>query len=175
MLKIGDRVRVLEDLYNGSICVANKGDIITIPVVDHYNLSHNIFKENKIAISVGTGLHSLSKFELVSEKSSESDELMTVDELNDRSKKDEKLKKLSLQWVKEDASESVSAFDTQTGGSHYKDLKIEPVEYALANKLDFAQGSIIKYVTRFRNKNGIEDLRKAIHCIELLIEFEERK
>lgn len=68
-----------------------------------------------------------------------------------------------------------SASETQISGNHYKDLKIQPMEYALANKLDLAQGNVVKYVTRFRAKNGIEDLRKAIHCIELLIEFEEKK
>jgi hypothetical protein len=71
-----------------------------------------------------------------------------------------------------DAEEELSALDTQIGGGHYKDLKIQPMEYSMANKLDACQHTIIKYVTRFRNKNGLEDLEKAKHAIDLLIGFE---
>ncbi len=66
----------------------------------------------------------------------------------------------------------MSALDVQTGGSHYKELKIQPVEYIHANGLGFCEGSIIKYITRWRAKNGIEDLKKARHFIDLLIELE---
>ena len=68
--------------------------------------------------------------------------------------------------------DTVSALDAQEGGDHYKKLKIQPMEYSMANKLDACQHTIIKYVTRFRDKGGIEDLRKAKHCIDMLIEFE---
>lgn len=68
-----------------------------------------------------------------------------------------------------------SASDVQVGGDHYKKLAIQPMEYSMANKLDPLQHTAIKYVTRFRDKNGIEDLRKAIHCIEMLIEWEEKR
>lgn len=63
-----------------------------------------------------------------------------------------------------------SAWDVQEGGSHYKDLVIQPAQYALANKLDYAQGNIVKYVTRHASKNGKEDLLKAKHYIDLMIE-----
>jgi hypothetical protein len=59
----------------------------------------------------------------------------------------------------------------QVGGSHYK-LPIEPVEYIMQNKLDYLQGNVVKYITRFRDKNGKEDLQKAIHYIEMIIERE---
>lgn len=68
-----------------------------------------------------------------------------------------------------------SALATQVGGDHYKKLKIQPMEYAMANNLDPCQQTAIKYITRFRDKGGIADLRKAIHTIEMLIEFEEKK
>lgn len=61
---------------------------------------------------------------------------------------------------------------SQVGGSHWTKLKIQPFEYTMSNSLDPLQHSIIKYVTRFRDKNGVEDLEKAKHCIDLLIEFE---
>lgn len=64
------------------------------------------------------------------------------------------------------------ALDTQVGGSHYKTLRIQPVEYIHANSIPFFEGSVIKYVTRWRNKGGIKDLEKARHFIELLIELE---
>ncbi len=64
-----------------------------------------------------------------------------------------------------------SALDVQVGGSHYKDMRIQPVEFIHANGLGFLEGNVIKYVSRWRNKNGIADLEKAKHYIELLIEL----
>jgi hypothetical protein len=66
----------------------------------------------------------------------------------------------------------LSALDTQVGGDHYKKLKIQPMEYSMANKLDPCQHTAIKYITRFRDKGGIADLEKAKHVIDMLIEFE---
>ena len=69
---------------------------------------------------------------------------------------------------------STSALATQEGGNHYKDLVIQPIEFIHANNIPYMEGNIIKYVTRWRNKNGITDLRKARHYIDLLIELEEK-
>lgn len=63
----------------------------------------------------------------------------------------------------------------QVGGCHYAVLAIQPMTYALENNLNYAQANVVKYVTRYKAKNGVEDLRKAIHCIELLIEHEEKQ
>ena len=65
-----------------------------------------------------------------------------------------------------------SALSKQVAGSHYKDQAIQPVEYIHANKIGYFEGNVIKYVTRWRNKNCIADLEKAKHYIELLIELE---
>lgn len=64
---------------------------------------------------------------------------------------------------------------TQVGGSHYKDLKIQPVEYNHANNIPYMEGNVIKYVTRWRAKGGIKDLEKARHYIDLLIELEQKQ
>jgi len=64
------------------------------------------------------------------------------------------------------------ATDVQVGGNHYKDFKIRPVEYISKNKLNFLEGNIIKYVSRHRNKNGAEDIKKIIHYAELILELE---
>lgn len=69
---------------------------------------------------------------------------------------------------------SQSALKIQTGGRHYKDLKIQPVEYIHANNIPFIEGCVIKYVTRWRSKNGLQDLEKAKHFIDLLIELEDK-
>lgn len=69
---------------------------------------------------------------------------------------------------------SRSALNTQVAGDHYKDLKIQPIEYIHANNIPFAEGCVIKYVSRWRNKGGIKDLEKAKHFLELLIELESR-
>ena len=60
----------------------------------------------------------------------------------------------------------------QVGGSHYKDFKIMPIEYISKNNLDFLEGNIVKYVSRHRNKNGAEDIKKIIHYAELILELE---
>jgi hypothetical protein len=58
---------------------------------------------------------------------------------------------------------------TQVGGSHYKDLPIQPVEFCQRNGLGFCESSVVKYVCRHENKGGAEDIRKAIHFLELLL------
>lgn len=68
-----------------------------------------------------------------------------------------------------------SAWDTQVGGNHYTKMKIQPFQFSMANDLDPMQHTIIKYVTRFRDKNGIEDLEKAKQTIDLLIAYEKEQ
>ena len=67
----------------------------------------------------------------------------------------------------------LSPMQTQVGGKHYTEMAIQPMEYSMANGLDACQHTIVKYVTRFRDKNGVEDLKKARHVIDMLINFEE--
>lgn len=67
---------------------------------------------------------------------------------------------------------TTSALDVQAGGDHYKKLVVQPIEYIHANGIPFAEGSVIKYVTRWRDKGGVEDLKKARHFLDLLIELE---
>ena len=70
---------------------------------------------------------------------------------------------------------TVTALDIQVGGDHYKNLAIQPAEYIHANNIGFFEGNVIKYVSRWRQKNGIADLEKAAHYIDLLIELESKK
>ena len=65
----------------------------------------------------------------------------------------------------------MSALDEQIGGSHYRAGGIQPVQYIEANGLGFCEGNVIKYVSRHRHKNGAEDLKKARHYIDLLLEL----
>ena len=62
--------------------------------------------------------------------------------------------------------------DVQIGGNHYKKLKIQPMRYSMENKLDPLQHTIVKYITRFRDKGGVQDLEKAKHCLDMLIQYE---
>ena len=62
--------------------------------------------------------------------------------------------------------------DTQVGGDHYKIYKIQPTEFIHTNNIPFIEGNIIKYIVRHRDKNGVEDLKKAKHYIDLLIKYE---
>lgn len=70
------------------------------------------------------------------------------------------------------ATENANPLNEQVGGDHYKKCRIQPVEYIHANGLGSCEGSIIKYVTRHRDKNGKNDLLKARHFIDLLISLE---
>ncbi len=66
-------------------------------------------------------------------------------------------------------------FSTQVGGNHYKDMKIQPIEFILGNELGFAEGNAIKYICRYKSKGGVVDLEKAKHYIEMLIQIERDK
>jgi Protein of unknwon function (DUF3310) len=77
------------------------------------------------------------------------------------------------QYVKsipEDPVGFIGAMETQVGGSHYKDMPLQPIEYILANNLGFCEGNIVKYITRYRAKGGAEDIKKVIHYAQLLLE-----
>lgn len=65
-----------------------------------------------------------------------------------------------------------SILDVQYGGGHYLSKKIQPVEYVHANDLTFFQGNVVKYVTRYKDKKGAEDVKKAIHYLQMILEFE---
>ena len=64
----------------------------------------------------------------------------------------------------------MKAYDAQVGGSHYKKLKIQPMQYSMANGLDACQHTAVKYITRHDDKAGKKDLYKALHVVMLLIE-----
>lgn len=62
--------------------------------------------------------------------------------------------------------------NNQIGGTHYRKCAIEPVEYIHANGLDFNEGSIVKYITRHRNKNGAEDIKKIKDYCDIILELD---
>lgn len=64
-----------------------------------------------------------------------------------------------------------TALDEQVGGSHYKDLKMQPIELIIEANLTFIQGNIVKYLSRFKHKNSVEDLRKCVHYAKLGFQF----
>jgi hypothetical protein len=65
-----------------------------------------------------------------------------------------------------------SPLDIQVGGAHYKSLKIQPVEYIHANRMDYCEANVVKYISRWRDKGGIKDLEKVKHYVDLLIQLE---
>lgn len=68
----------------------------------------------------------------------------------------------------------LESLKVQVGGSHYKELPIQPVEYIFMNGIGYFEGNVIKYVSRWRAKGGLADLKKAKHYLEMLIEYEEK-
>ena len=83
-------------------------------------------------------------------------------------KRDDWVRKQERIMEKDKVSLSNNAWDKQVGGEHYKQYAIQPAQFALANGLDYAQSNAIKYIVRHKDKNGVQDLDKAIHYIELL-------
>jgi hypothetical protein len=77
-----------------------------------------------------------------------------------------------MQIIEATARNKERALDVQVGGNHYKKYPIQPVEYIHANGIGYFEGNVIKYVTRWRDKNGIADLEKAQHYLRLLVELE---
>jgi hypothetical protein len=65
--------------------------------------------------------------------------------------------------------DSISPQNKQVGGNHYKSFHIQPYEFISKNNLSFFQGNVVKYVCRYLNKNGVEDLQKIIHYCQLEI------
>jgi hypothetical protein len=65
----------------------------------------------------------------------------------------------------------MSALDTQVSGSHYK-MPIQPVEFIHKNNIGYLEGNVIKYTCRHKNKNGKEDILKAIHYLQLILELQ---
>jgi hypothetical protein len=79
-------------------------------------------------------------------------------------------------WIEESDFELVkhskSSLDVQVGGSHYKDKGIQPVEYCYQNNLGFLESNVVKYVSRHKDKNKADDIKKAIHYCKFILEFE---
>jgi len=67
---------------------------------------------------------------------------------------------------------SDKSLDSQVGGNHYRNFKIQPAEYISANGLSFFEGNIIKYITRHKSKGGAEDIKKNIQYAEMILEFD---
>lgn len=65
----------------------------------------------------------------------------------------------------------MKALEKQEGGNHYKQYAIQPIEFIFKNNIGFIEGNVIKYVCRHKEKNGKQDLQKAIHYLEMLIEL----
>jgi hypothetical protein len=63
-------------------------------------------------------------------------------------------------------------FSSQVGGDHYKEFEIQPAEFLQRNKIPYMESCAIKYLLRHKQKNGAEDLKKAIHYIQLLLDTE---
>lgn len=68
-----------------------------------------------------------------------------------------------------------SAFHRQEAGSHYSKMAVQPAHFIMANGIPWAEGSAIQYIARWREKGGVQDIRKAIHTLELLLEAETAK
>jgi hypothetical protein len=69
----------------------------------------------------------------------------------------------------------MKSYKKQVGGNHYKKYQIQPIEFIVKNNIGFVEGNILKYILRFKDKGGVQDLLKAKHYIELLIDSTKSK
>ena len=83
--------------------------------------------------------------------------------------------KCILGHLKETEELFMKSFKKQIGGNHYLKYKISPVEFIIKNNIGFVEGNILKYILRFKEKGGVQDLLKAKHYIELLIDSSKGK
>lgn len=67
----------------------------------------------------------------------------------------------------------MSANDSQVGGQHYAKKTIQPWDFIAANELGYFEGNVVKYLSRWRDKGGVQDLHKAAHYLQKLIELQE--
>ena len=77
-----------------------------------------------------------------------------------------KFRNKHLKLVDQSVEQEVKVYNplvAQEGGGHYKDRGIQPLEYTMKNNLSFCEGNVVKYISRYKSKNGIEDLAKVIH------------
>jgi hypothetical protein len=81
---------------------------------------------------------------------------------------------VSKEWnnLKQSITDPADPLQQQVGGDHYTKMQIQPVEYITANELTFLEGCIVKYISRWRNKDGIKDLHKIKQCVDLIIKLE---
>lgn len=77
--------------------------------------------------------------------------------------------------VEDFLSNRVPASKVQVGGSHYNKMKIQPIDFIYENNIPYMEANVIKYICRHKSKNGLQDLEKAKHYIDLLIEKEYNK
>lgn len=144
----------------------------TVKIVDSilnrrgFAVSQLRIEENRSFIKVLIGITVKSHLALVAKISSSGPDVIIDD-----SKQGEPMIDFDL-YPKEEPSNQ-AATNKQVGGSHYQ-LPIQPIEYILANGLGYCEANVVKYVSRWRNKGGIQDLKKAIHYLEMLIESEEK-
>lgn len=155
------------------ICLPLKSEVeTTIKVVDSilnrrgFAVSQLRIEENRSFIKVLIGITVKSHLALVAKISSTGPDVIIDD-----SKQGEPMMDFYLYPKEEPKNEA--ATNKQVGGSHYQ-LPIQPIEYILANGLGYCEANVVKYVSRWRNKGGVQDLKKAIHYLEMLIEQEEK-
>jgi len=169
---VGDPADEVIEIPEGAIkaCLNNSKTINFVNSDDDY-MNHVTKGE---WVSTHRGMHEKCGHVLVWQRAQHPEELPFIDDEPyspdyDGSEQDES-ESLNDQYAEIEKVRQ-SAWQKQEGGSHYKNLKIQPMQYALENKLDYAQANVVKYVTRHKEKNGKEDLLKAIHNLELMIEF----
>lgn len=77
--------------------------------------------------------------------------------------------------VKKLVKKPAKATEKQVGGNHYSSMKIQPIQFIVENEIPYREANVIKYVSRHRSKNGKEDIKKAMHYLEMILQEYDRR
>lgn len=164
-LEVGTRLMANSTVISEDAKTQHSGTIYTVEAVDTSSVPLCLRRHigpGKAYLSKSSswfGRDQLARFELlIKEKSVGIEKLLTT----------------HYEEQNRDSNKKPKARASQVGGSHYRDLKIQPIEYIQANNLGYCEGNVIKYISRFKAKGGVEDLKKAAQYIEMLIEAEQK-
>lgn len=178
-VKMGESL-ILFNFLQGLKGVKKKGDIIILPqnVTDIYpiNLFLLVFNaypgntSNSLVVKRGFHVHSIWTTPSGVEQCVNIDIIHEGEDMECEDKKENN----DADNRKAERRLSLPPKSTQVGGDHYSKMKIQPIDFISANGIGYIEGNIIKYVCRYKSKNGVEDLKKAQHYLQMLIEQEER-
>lgn len=147
---VGDKVKIQQDMWEKHQAMLTRLGFSAPNSFHGYEVSQVFENQKRISLKGCSNIYNSEYFELCAEEPT-TEMTFKPDAVN---------------------SPKQTALEKQVSGNHYKDFKIQPVEYIYANNIPFLEANVIKYTSRHRAKNKAADIKKAIHCLELILQME---